>query len=83
MPVYYVDTSALAKRYINETGSTWLRSLLSPVAGADTFIVRVTAVELIAAITRRERSGSLTSADAATARAAFQTDLTAPRSPRA
>ena len=39
------------------------------------FVARVTAVEIIAAITRRERGGSLTSTDATVARAAFRTDL--------
>jgi predicted nucleic acid-binding protein len=77
VPVYFADTSALAKRYINEAGSAWLRGLLNPSTGCETFIVRLAAVELIAAITRRERTGSLSSADAAAARAAFRADLTA------
>ena len=41
-----------------------------------TFIARVTAVELIAALTRRERGGSLTPAEATVARNAFRLDLT-------
>jgi predicted nucleic acid-binding protein len=77
MPVYYADASALAKRYVLETGSAWLRGLLDPATGSETFIVRITAVELIAAITRRERGGSLTPMDVTTARAAFRADLTA------
>lgn len=77
MPVYFADTSALAKRYIHETGSAWLRGLLDPTVGAETYVARITAAEMIGAITRRERGGSLSSADAATARAAFRKDLTA------
>ena len=77
MALYLVDTSALAKRYVNETGSAWLQSLLDPATGAETFLVRMTIVELIAAITRRERGGSLTPVEADTARAAFRADLTA------
>jgi uncharacterized protein len=72
---YFADTSALAKRYISETGSIWVRSLLDPAAGAQTFIVRVAAVELIAAVTRRERAGSISTTDATTARTAFERDL--------
>jgi hypothetical protein len=73
--VYFADTSALAKRYVSETGSAWLRNLLDPATGNETFVVRITAVELIAAIARRERGGSLTPTDASTARTAFRTDL--------
>jgi hypothetical protein len=49
--VYFVETSALAKRYIAETGSMWLRALLDPSTGCSIYVVRVTAVEIIAAIT--------------------------------
>jgi hypothetical protein len=73
--IYFADTSALCKRYIAEVGSTWIRSVLDPTTGATVFIARVTMVEMIAAITRRERGGALTPTDAATARAAFQSDL--------
>jgi predicted nucleic acid-binding protein len=75
--LYFVDTSGLSKRYVSETGSAWLRNLLDPATGSETFLVRITIVELIAAITRRERGGSLTPAEAATARAAFRADLAA------
>ena len=75
MAVYFVETSALAKRYIAETGSLWLRALLDPSTGCSIYVVRVTAVEMIAAITRRERGGTLTPTDAATASQAFRNDL--------
>ncbi len=29
MVAYYLDTSALLKRYVNEFGSAWLRSQIS------------------------------------------------------
>jgi uncharacterized protein len=73
--IYLADTSALSKRYVSEPGSIWLRGLLDPATGSTTFVARITAVELIAAITRRERAGSLTPTDAATARVTFRTDL--------
>jgi hypothetical protein len=75
MAVYFTDSSALGKRYIAEVGSAWLRSILDPTTGCTVFIARVTTVEIIAAVTRRERGGSLTPADATTARATFRTDL--------
>lgn len=75
MAAYFVDSSALGKRYVAESGSTWLRRLLDPAFGGTVYIARTTSVEVIAAITRRERGGSLTAADAATARSQFRTDL--------
>jgi len=73
--VYFVETSALAKRSIAETGSVWLRALLDSSTGCSIYVVRVTAVEIIAALTRRERGGTLTPTDATTARQAFRSDL--------
>ena len=75
MAVYFVETSALAKRYIAETGSVWLRTLLDPSTGCSIYVVRVTAVEIIAALTRRERGRTLAPTDAAAARQAFRHDL--------
>lgn len=75
MPVYFSDTSALAKRYVAETGTGWIRGLLDPATGNVVILARITAVELIAAISRRERANSLSPADAATARADFRGDL--------
>ncbi|MBI4602661.1 MAG: type II toxin-antitoxin system VapC family toxin [Planctomycetes bacterium] len=75
MAVFFVDSSALAKRYVREAGSSWLRSVLSPAAGNETYVARITGVELVAGMTRRERGGSLTRADATTAPAAVRADL--------
>ena len=33
MTTYYVDTSALVKRYVNEVGSDWLRAMLNTAGG--------------------------------------------------
>ena len=72
---YFVDTSALSKRYIIETGSVWVSRELHPAAKNEVAIVRTTTVELIAAISRRERGNSLTPSDATIARANFQADV--------
>jgi hypothetical protein len=74
---YFVDTSALSKRYVAEVGTAWLQAAIHPTAGNSVYIVRVTAVEFIAAITRRERGGTIASTDAAAARVAFRAHLTA------
>jgi predicted nucleic acid-binding protein len=33
MTTYYLDSSALIKRYVEETGTPWLRGILAPAAG--------------------------------------------------
>lgn len=75
MAVYFLDSSALVKRYIRETGSDWVIELLSPDLGHDCFIAAIAGVEIIAAITRRTRSGSLKATDAALACTQFKADF--------
>ena len=35
MTVYFIDSSALVKRYINETGSAWILNLFNPSLNND------------------------------------------------
>lgn len=67
MAVFYGDSSALAKRYIREAGSGWMRALTDPAAGNRIYTAHVTAVEIVAAVARRVRTGSMTAFDAASA----------------
>ena len=75
MAVYFFDSSALVKRYAQETGSDWVIETTEPQAGHILYIARITAVEVISAITRRQRGGSLSETDAATAMVNFRHDL--------
>jgi hypothetical protein len=75
MAVYFLDSSALVKRYIRETGTDWVASLFSPDFGNDCFVAAIAGVEIIAAITRRARSGSLKAADATLVCAQFKQDF--------
>jgi predicted nucleic acid-binding protein len=72
---YFFDTSALVKRYLPETGSRWVTALIDGNPAADVIIASVTRVELIAAMTRRARGGTLAPEDAIAARARFRRDL--------
>lgn len=59
MVAYYLDTSALLKRYITEDGSQWVRGIFrSP----DHILItsRITQVEAASAFARRVREGTLT-----------------------
>ena len=75
MAAYFLDTSTVLKRYVQETGTAWVQALAAPSAGHSLFVVRITLAETVAAITRRERGGSITPQDAATAVADFQLDF--------
>ncbi len=74
MSVYYLDASALVKRYVAETGSAWLRSLLSSPQVQLAFTSRMTIIEVISAFARRVREGSLTSGEFAAVADAFRGD---------
>ena len=75
MAVYFVDSSALVKRYISEVGSKWVLELFDFTQDNEVFIAAITAVEIIAAISRRERSGSIRTADAKLVCNQFKNDL--------
>ncbi|HSK74681.1 MAG TPA: type II toxin-antitoxin system VapC family toxin, partial [Pyrinomonadaceae bacterium] len=75
MPAFFCDSSAIVKRYINETGSAWLEALTDPSSGNRIYVARITFVEVISAITRREKGLHLSATDADTARLAFEQDF--------
>ena len=55
----FIDTSALAKRYLMEAGAPWLRSMLHPALGHVVIMSHLTTVELFSLLARRSREGSL------------------------
>jgi len=71
---YYLDASALVKRYVDEVGSDWLQATIVHAEPALLFTSRMTIVEVISAFARRAREGSLSSDEFATARGAFRGD---------
>ena len=75
MTAYFLDSSALVKRYVSETGSAWIQLLTDSQTGNLLFITRITWVEVISAFARRQREGSLTSADVALVIQTFRSDL--------
>ncbi|MBE9096857.1 type II toxin-antitoxin system VapC family toxin, partial [Tychonema sp. LEGE 07203] len=56
---YFVDTSALVKRYVPEIGSDWILSITDPATNSDLVISQITWVEVHSAFARRLRDGSL------------------------
>jgi uncharacterized protein len=75
MAAYFFDSSALIKRHVRETGSTWVRSLVRPRAAHTIHLAGITPVEVFSAITRRQRGGTLTPAQAGAILGHFQRHL--------
>lgn len=53
MSNYFIDSSGLVKRYMPETGTAWVRSLMAPGSDHTIFIAQITIVEVISAIARQ------------------------------
>lgn len=75
MAAYYFDSSALVKRYVAEVGTAWVTSILDPAVGNLLQVARLTGVELVSAIARRARSGSLSATHATAALTRFRADF--------
>src|SRR4051812_10385154 len=76
MAAFFFDASALVKRYVVEAGTGWGVGVASPRSGNQIYIVRITGVEVVSAIARRRRRGTVSAADSAKIIADFQRDLT-------
>jgi predicted nucleic acid-binding protein len=74
MGAYFLDTSALVKRYVAETGTPWVQNLVDPRSGNRLYVVTIAAVELTSATVKRERVGSLAASQRATVLSDFRTD---------
>ena len=56
MPIYFLDSSAFVKRYVSESGSRWISSLVQPTLGNEVYIANITGVEVVAALARRAKT---------------------------
>ncbi len=71
----YFDTSALIKRYVTETGSSWVNKYISSTPVPIIFTSVLTAVEATCAFARRLRDGTLTQKQYNSVVANFNHDL--------
>ena len=74
MDFYFFDSSAVVKRYVFETGSTWVRSLFSGTGGF--CLANITAVEFTSAVVRRTKGGTIQPALTSAALSKFRFDWT-------
>lgn len=71
MSVFFVDTSALAKRYLKETGSTWVMNWILPPAGNIIVLTELAIVEMASLLGRHHRSNLLSTANLGVLQANF------------
>lgn len=74
MSVIYLDSSALVKRYAQETGTSWVSNLTSYAVGNDLYTARLTGPEVIAALFRKARRGQIPIAGATQSATNFRQD---------
>lgn len=59
MSSFFADTSGLARRYLSETGTSWVLGWILPAANNVTLISELALVEMYSLLARREREGSI------------------------
>jgi uncharacterized protein len=75
MAAYFLDSSALVKRYARETGSRWVLGLFRRAAGNRLYVSRITGVEVAATLARKRRGAHLSAGAASKALARLRRDL--------
>lgn len=75
MPVCFLDSSALVKCYVDETGSGWTRSVLDDENNV-VYVASLSRVETISALTRRFRRSDIAQQEFNVACEQFRLDLT-------
>jgi predicted nucleic acid-binding protein len=61
--VYFLNSSALVKRYVSEEGSVWIQSIVAPESGNTLVVARTTWVEICSAFARLRREAVLGESD--------------------
>ncbi len=60
MGAYFLDSSAIIKRYLREQGHAWVVTLCDPAQGHELYISQAALVEVVATICRKSRELSIT-----------------------
>jgi hypothetical protein len=64
LSIFFFDSSALAKRYLQEMGTNWVTSVTDPTAGNSILISEITKVEVVNAVMKKERTGNISPTEA-------------------
>lgn len=60
---YYADSSALIKRHVPETGSSWVKQEFAQSSGNDVITSKLSVAEVLSGLNRRKREASISAAD--------------------
>jgi hypothetical protein len=74
MVTYFLDSSAVVKRYVAEAGSGWVNALCHPSTGNTIVISQVALVEVVAALCQKVVRGEISALDRDLATASFRGD---------
>ena len=69
---YFLDSSALLKRYVPEVGTAWIQSITDDQTQNLLIVAHITWVEICSAVARRQREGSISNIQANQVLAAFR-----------
>ena len=58
---YFFDSSLLVKRYVKETGTSWVINIFRPRSHNQIFVAEITLAEVVSALVRRHRGLSVSS----------------------
>lgn len=70
-----MDSSALVKRYLEEPGSEWVRSIAAESSSHAIIVAETTLVEVASALARQQRSGDITDMQRESRTSLFLADL--------
>lgn len=68
MSHYFLDSSALVKRYLEENGTEWIVAITAPESGHVIVVAQIAPVEVLSGVMRRTREGLLSERTAREAR---------------
>lgn len=68
---YFLDSSALLKRYVPEVGTAWMQSISDPQSQNLLIVAHIAWVEICSAVARRQREASISNIQANQILAAF------------
>jgi predicted nucleic acid-binding protein len=71
LTTFFVDTSALAKRYLTETGTRWTRRQIRPSAGNIVVVSELTTIGMFSLLARRVRENTISLTYSARVRTTF------------
>jgi hypothetical protein len=71
LSIYFLDTSALGRRYLKEVGSVWINALIEPEAGNTIIVSELAVVEVTSILARRHRDGAISRLEFSNIRADF------------